>query len=303
MAIRVTKKALAAKAADDNKAVALKAAGLTENATAAEVVKLFKQTIGEGEKSVRDIMRKLAELAGLLVEGYGLTQEQVAEKVGRSQPWVSGILRWRRDGYKLVAFGPETHKPKLLPANNPAPAPQVETVRTATGDKIDTSQFGPKAQKQLARVTGDEGAVSIEDRQAHNAKLAILDELGITAEQAGEWVALAKLSEAEFRAHVESVIKGNAKPPTPTTADPVKTFEGPKDGPVVETQPKETLEECLARMVAEAADAKSVVPAHTVCVRCMEYLLPLMNTPTRQQMRKEFDLYGNKIDKAEKKAA
>jgi len=28
-------------------------------------------------------MRKLAELAALLVEGYGLTQEQVAEKVGR----------------------------------------------------------------------------------------------------------------------------------------------------------------------------------------------------------------------------
>ena len=83
-----TKKALAAKAADAQKAVALKAAGLSANATAAEVVRLFKSTAVDVEKLTREGMRKLAELAALLVEGYGLTQEQVAEKVGRSQPWV-----------------------------------------------------------------------------------------------------------------------------------------------------------------------------------------------------------------------
>ena len=155
---RVTKNALAAKAADANKAVALKAAGLTENATVPEVVKLFKQTVGEGEKSVRDIMRKLAELAGLLVDGYGLTQEQVAEKVGRSQPWVSNILRWRRDGYKAVAFGPETHKPKLLPANNSAPAPTPPPVAdTAT---------------RAVTGNGDDPAASAEARKAENVKLA-----------------------------------------------------------------------------------------------------------------------------------
>ena len=114
-----TKKALAAKAADAQKAVALKAAGLSANATAAEVVRLFKSTAADVEKLTREGMRKLAELAALLVEGYGLTQEQVAEKVGRSQPWVSGVLRWRRDGYEEVAFGPETRSaPKLLAANN-----------------------------------------------------------------------------------------------------------------------------------------------------------------------------------------
>jgi hypothetical protein len=38
---------LAAKAADAKKAVALKAAGLSENATAAEVVRLFKSTAAD----------------------------------------------------------------------------------------------------------------------------------------------------------------------------------------------------------------------------------------------------------------
>ena len=42
-----TKKALAAKAADAKKVVALKAAGLSANATAAEVVRLFKSTAAD----------------------------------------------------------------------------------------------------------------------------------------------------------------------------------------------------------------------------------------------------------------
>lgn len=152
-----TKKALAAKAADAQKAVALKAAGLSANATAAEVVRLFKSTAVDVEKLTREGMRKLAELAALLVEGYGLTQEQVAEKVGRSQPWVSGVLRWRRDGYEEVAFGPETRSaPKLLAANNNSGDACTRTagsaeIRTVAGDKLDLSTLGAKAAEQLAK--------------------------------------------------------------------------------------------------------------------------------------------------------
>ena len=152
-----TKKALAAKAADAKKVVALKAAGLSANATAAEVVRLFKSTAADVEKSTREGMRKLAELAALLVEGYGLTQEQVAEQVGRSQPWVSGVLRWRRDGYKEVAFGPETRSaPKLLAANNNSADTCTRTagsaeIRTVAGDKLDLSILGARAAEQLAK--------------------------------------------------------------------------------------------------------------------------------------------------------
>lgn len=151
---RETKKALAAKAADANKAVGLKAAGLSENATAAEVVRLFKSTAADVEKSTREGMRKLAKLAALLVEGYGLTQEQVAEKVGRSQPWVSGILRWRRDGYKQVAFGPETRSvQKLLAANNSNDtSTRTAVIRTTAGDKLDPSTLGGKAKAQLDKA-------------------------------------------------------------------------------------------------------------------------------------------------------
>jgi len=161
-----TKKALAAKAADANKAVALKAAGLSENATAAEVVRLFKSTAADVEKSTREGMRNLAELAALLVEGYGLTQEQVAEKVGRSQPWVSGVLRWRRDGYKQVAFGPETRSaPKLLAANNPADtSTRTAAIRTTAGDKLDPFTLGAKAKAQLDKSAVTE--IPVEVRKA-----------------------------------------------------------------------------------------------------------------------------------------
>jgi hypothetical protein len=154
---RETKNALAAKAADAKKAAALKDAGLSENATAAEVVRLFKSTAADVEKTAREGMKRLAELAGLLVEGYGFTQEQVAEKVSRSQPWVSQVLKWRREGYKQVAFGPETRSaPKLLAANNSADTSnRTATIRTTAGDKLDPSPLRANASEQLAKqLTG-----------------------------------------------------------------------------------------------------------------------------------------------------
>jgi hypothetical protein len=100
--------------------------------------------------------------------------------------------------------------------------------------------------------------------------------------------------------------KAAAEPPTP--AEPVVEPEIPgapaKSQPELELPPpQETLEECLDRMMAEARELKSVVPAHTVCVRCITYLAPLMNEPTRAQLRKEISAITNRADTFSRKAA
>lgn len=144
MTKRISKTKQAELVGNVKRASALTAVGLSETATVADVVKLFKQTAGDVEKSTREGMRKLAELAGLLTEhypsrrkayGFGLTQGEVADLLGKSQPWVSGILRWRRDGYKSVAFGPETRgAPKLLAANKSKPQPEKAPTTETAGD-------------------------------------------------------------------------------------------------------------------------------------------------------------------------
>ncbi len=75
----------------------------------------------------------------------GYTQDKIAEKLDRSQPWVSQVLRWRRDGYKSVAFGPDTRsepKPKLLAlANNSKPVSfQLATNEKGEVERTDDSQ-------------------------------------------------------------------------------------------------------------------------------------------------------------------
>jgi transposase-like protein len=43
-----------------------------------------------------------------MAKQQGATQERIAKAVGRSTGWVSGLLRWRREGYKGTAFGPQS---------------------------------------------------------------------------------------------------------------------------------------------------------------------------------------------------
>jgi hypothetical protein len=47
-------------------------------------------------------------------EKYGATQQQIAAAVGRSQPWISCMLRWRREGFKDdTPFGPASKEARM----------------------------------------------------------------------------------------------------------------------------------------------------------------------------------------------
>ena len=135
------------------------ALGLSENAGEKEVVREFKKTIADGDEALtafRTNTRRCVELAALLVDFFDNTQAEAGEKLGYSQQWVSSMLKWRKGGYKGLAFVP------LLPAPPPklpgtGKTPNPEPVRTANGGKLDASDFSRKAKEQLAKAMAGDG--------------------------------------------------------------------------------------------------------------------------------------------------
>jgi hypothetical protein len=72
-----------------------------------------KKSIEAGDKAWRDAAEALVK-AGML----GATQEEMAEAVGKSQTWVSRLLKWQREGYKEEnPFGPTTKAARYAHAN------------------------------------------------------------------------------------------------------------------------------------------------------------------------------------------
>lgn len=65
-----------------------------------------------------DYMREAAEDIAAAKE-QGATQRHIAETLGKSVGWVSGLLRWRRDGYPGTAFARDK-RPHVQPAEQPA---------------------------------------------------------------------------------------------------------------------------------------------------------------------------------------
>jgi hypothetical protein len=61
-----------------------------------------KAAIDAGEKFLHVAAESIAKAAE-----QGATQRQIAAAVGKSQPWVNGLLQWRIAGYPETAFGPQ----------------------------------------------------------------------------------------------------------------------------------------------------------------------------------------------------
>src|SRR5580704_1479662 len=53
-------------------------------------------------------MREAAELTSRLRDDFGLTQSKIGTAVGRSQAWVSMVLKWKEKGFPDTAFGPQS---------------------------------------------------------------------------------------------------------------------------------------------------------------------------------------------------
>jgi len=120
-------------------------------------------------------MREAAERAYTLQQTYHLSQSEIGMKIGRSQPFVSGLLAWRLASYPDTPFGPQSkvkrEKAKLLGApNNPDPTvglPKDGLKRTLLGDSDGTIV--------TERITGSVER-PIEEVKAHDIKTVLPDD-------------------------------------------------------------------------------------------------------------------------------
>lgn len=131
------------------------------------LVTQLKSLVDKTEASMISSMREAAEMTFRLQDKYKLKQSQISDKIGRSQAWVSTILKWRAAGYPQTAFGPQSKARDArrlsgpdnseLPAPPKAPDPQVgmppgptlNSVVKVTGNDVDT-EASAEARKAAA---------------------------------------------------------------------------------------------------------------------------------------------------------
>jgi hypothetical protein len=280
------------------KGAALVKFGFEADATLPQVVEILKSELTEIQHATSERMKAWAERAAVLVDVFQLKQEQAAAKLGRSQPWVSAVLKWRRDGYKQTAFGPQAKQARLAAPNKPQPPASRDDLtpeQQVHYDKMVAERGPPTPAKPPASdtvVRGPDGKPLDTSGFVGNAKAQLAAEIakanGTVVEPEEPNLEQAAQQNANKTGRDTMVIHDDGQTTMVHPEPPAEPVAPPR---------QVTLEDFLKDAVAAE---KSVVPAHAVCVRCMEYLLPLMNIPTRQQMRKEFDGYGNKLDRAEK---
>jgi hypothetical protein len=183
-----------AKADKEAKSKAVAVATAKEiDALVAELTKL----VDEAEASMHSSMHKAAEKIFRLADTYGLTQLKIATLMGRSQPWVSGLLKWKADGYPATPFGPQANKARairderLLVTNNPAPPTEPGAEAGHPDLRVNEGQrhsVGPKLalppDKSVVPVTGNDvdTEASAEARKAAMTESAWSTEAPATAE-------------------------------------------------------------------------------------------------------------------------
>jgi hypothetical protein len=85
--------------------------------TKPELLSRAKAAVEAGEQSFHDA----AEALGVAQELHGATQAEMVRAIGRSEAWVSLLLRWRRSGYTGNSpFGPTTKADRLKHAKDRA---------------------------------------------------------------------------------------------------------------------------------------------------------------------------------------
>ena len=90
---------------------------LTNTTPVAELFSRAKTAIEAGYES----WRQAAEALAAAQEQHGVSQAEMASAIGRSEAWVSNLLRWRRLGYDdLSPFGATTKAGRLQHAEDRA---------------------------------------------------------------------------------------------------------------------------------------------------------------------------------------
>jgi hypothetical protein len=134
-----------------------------------ELLSRAKSAVNTGEQSMRDA----AEALGIAQELHDTSQAEMARAVGKSEAWISQLLRWRLSGYKSDSpFGPTTKAGRLKHAKD----------RAATGA---SKPRKPRKGSEERQTSADDPQTSTDRRKAENARL-FEDELETATSAPGE---------------------------------------------------------------------------------------------------------------------
>jgi hypothetical protein len=135
-----------------------------------ELLGRAKAAIEASGQSLHDAAEALATAQEL----HGASQAEMARAVGKSEAWISMLLRWGRSGYKDESpFGPTTKAGRLKHAKD----------RVASGA---SKPRKPRKAEVRQQTNGDDPQASADKRKAENATLLDEPESATSAPELGE---------------------------------------------------------------------------------------------------------------------
>jgi hypothetical protein len=112
-----------------------------------ELFNRAKGAVEAGEQSLRDA----AEALSVAQELHGASQAEMARAIGKSEAWVSQLLRWRKSGYSGDSpFGPTTKAGRLKHAKDRAASGASKPRKPREADTEPHSDAG-EVEADLAR--------------------------------------------------------------------------------------------------------------------------------------------------------
>jgi hypothetical protein len=85
-------------------------------------------------------------------KAQGATQSEIADALGKSQPWVNRLLQWRKGGYQDTAFGPESKAKRERSASYQAPDKSSKKPKQSSEARFNAEAAKAKAEAAKAKA-------------------------------------------------------------------------------------------------------------------------------------------------------
>lgn len=105
-------------------------------ASEAALLAIAKEKADAGDRAGVEHYRAAADALATTREVHKTTQAKMAEGIGRSQGYVSKLLKWHQQGCKGSPFGPTTKAARYSHANNRSAKPSTSTRKTTSANRL-----------------------------------------------------------------------------------------------------------------------------------------------------------------------
>ena len=153
---------------------------MTETLSVAALLSRAKASIANYYLGVTSLRSAAEDVAA--AQAQGATQANIAATLGKSQPWVNRLLRWRTGGYQDTAFGPESKAKRERSANyqspdksSAKPKPSSEARFNAEAAKAEAAKVkaqAAKAKAEAAKARSENAKARADARRAQHEAFA-----------------------------------------------------------------------------------------------------------------------------------